>query len=96
MVNVELKRYKNSGPNGDRATTHTKYYDYKVFVNGFEVAVFSGYDNFWTHVKNEAEVREKCFTYVEGLCKALGVELPDMYSYRKVEKTVVTWEKEDD
>lgn len=97
---VQLRRYKQHKPNGDRALTGTLCYRYEVRLaesygssEDMVLAEFDEFDKFNCHINTEHAAND-AKKYAAKLADLLGVMRPEVVTY--VEKTITTkvWEPE--
>lgn len=80
MKTIQLLSIPRFGKNGDRATTNTAYRDYEIHVleEGQERSketlfeTISGYDHYWTSVKEPRAVETEAFLRVRKIAKLVN------------------------
>jgi hypothetical protein len=82
-MRIVLEKVSRSGPNGDRATHNTEYFDYNVHLCKDEefprretiIRTFRGYDDWWTSVKDPVAVAKEAKDFAEDLAKRMEAKL---------------------
>lgn len=82
-MKVVVAPIPKSGPRGDRDPNRHPYFDYEIHLcepekitdDSTRVHTVCGFDNWWTTIKNEEEVRSEAEKYADKLANRLGTEV---------------------
>ena len=89
--NLEFLQFNEPKRNGDRATTETDCYNFKVILNGFVAHAFTQYDSFYCHVENYDDTLREARKYADDLADTLKVGRPKLVTMVKKIVTKEEW-----
>ena len=82
-IKLSFNRYEYWGKCNGYQRENTKYYIYKVFLNGFCVYENNQLNHFNEYFKKHEDTLAEAQKYVYGLSNALGIPFPKLITFRK-------------
>ena len=95
MANMEIKRFKERHPNGDRDLNRHDSYRFEISLDGFVVKTFDQFDLWTCSIKDYQRTVNAAMKYAIGLAESLHIQVPEVVRMTKKVTTTYEWVEEE-